>query len=68
MDLSTEQHGLMKHLYHSRVAASLLLTIGCTELIARNRQEYEQIAIRLGTHRDYLQSMRHKVSDACNRS
>lgn len=30
-------------------------------MIARNRQEYEQIAIRLGNDRDYLRSMRHKV-------
>lgn len=43
------------------VAASQLNTLGCPELIARNRQEYEQIAIRLGNDRDYLRSMRHKV-------
>lgn len=36
-------------------------TLGCPELIARNRQEYEQIAIRLGNDREYLRSMRHKV-------
>lgn len=30
-------------------------------MIARSRQEYEQIAIRLGNDREYLRSMRHKV-------
>lgn len=30
-------------------------------MIARNRQEYDQIAIRLGNDREYLRSMRHKV-------
>lgn len=44
-----------------RVAASQLNTLGCPELIARSRHEYEQIAIRLGNDRDYLRSMRHKV-------
>lgn len=46
---------------NNRVAASQLNTLGCPELIARNRQEYEQIAIRLGNDREYLRSMRHKV-------
>ncbi|KAJ6643242.1 UDP-N-acetylglucosamine--peptide N-acetylglucosaminyltransferase 110 kDa subunit [Pseudolycoriella hygida] len=45
----------------SRVAASQLATLGCPELIARTRQEYEQIAIRLGTDREYLKAMRAKV-------
>lgn len=45
----------------NRVAASQLNTLGCPELIARNRNEYEQIAIRLGNDREYLRSMRHKV-------
>lgn len=45
----------------NRVAASQLNTLGCPELIARNRQEYEQVAIRLGNDREYLRSMRHKV-------
>lgn len=33
----------------SRVAASQLQTMGCPELIAATRQEYEEIAVRLGT-------------------
>lgn len=48
----------------SRVAASLLNAIGCSELIANDRHEYEQIAIRLGTDRDYLRRMRQKVWNA----
>ena len=33
----------------SRVAASQLTTIGCPELIASSPQEYEDIAVKLGT-------------------
>lgn len=36
----------------SRVAASQLATLGCHELIARTRQEYQEIAIRLGNDRE----------------
>lgn len=36
----------------SRVAASQLATLGCPELIARSRQEYQDIAIKLGTDRE----------------
>lgn len=35
--------------------------MGCPELIAHTRQEYEDIAIRLGTDREYLKGMRAKV-------
>lgn len=45
----------------SRVAASQLTTLGCPELIARNRQEYQDIAIRLGTDREFLKAIRAKV-------
>ncbi|XP_055917773.1 UDP-N-acetylglucosamine--peptide N-acetylglucosaminyltransferase 110 kDa subunit isoform X3 [Eupeodes corollae] len=48
----------------SRVAASQLATLGCPELIARTRQEYQEIAIRLGTDREYLKTMRAKVWEA----
>ncbi|XP_054089720.1 UDP-N-acetylglucosamine--peptide N-acetylglucosaminyltransferase 110 kDa subunit-like [Zeugodacus cucurbitae] len=44
-----------------KVAASQLATLGCPELIAHTRQEYEDIAIRLGTDREYLKGMRAKV-------
>jgi len=36
----------------SRVAASQLATLGVPELIAKTRQEYQDIAIRLGTDRE----------------
>lgn len=45
----------------SRVAASQLTTLGCPELIANSQQEYESIAIRLGTDREYLKAIRAKV-------
>jgi len=32
----------------SRVASSQLMTLGCSELVAHTRQQYEQIAIQLG--------------------
>ncbi|KAH8234496.1 hypothetical protein KR026_001186 [Drosophila bipectinata] len=45
----------------SRVAASQLATLGCPELIASTREEYQNIAIRLGTKREYLKALRAKV-------
>ncbi|XP_054276877.1 UDP-N-acetylglucosamine--peptide N-acetylglucosaminyltransferase 110 kDa subunit-like isoform X1 [Macrosteles quadrilineatus] len=45
----------------SRVAASQLATLGVPELIARTRAEYQQIAIRLGTDREYLKAIRAEV-------
>ncbi|XP_041632493.1 UDP-N-acetylglucosamine--peptide N-acetylglucosaminyltransferase 110 kDa subunit isoform X2 [Drosophila kikkawai] len=45
----------------SRVAASQLATLGCPELIAHTREEYQDIAIRLGTKREYLKAVRAKV-------
>ncbi|KAH8314300.1 hypothetical protein KR074_012440 [Drosophila pseudoananassae] len=45
----------------SRVAASQLATLGCPELIACTREEYQNIAIRLGTKREYLKALRAKV-------
>lgn len=35
--------------FASRVASSLLTSIGISELIARSRKDYEEIAVRLGT-------------------
>lgn len=48
-------------LFYFRVAASQLATLGCPELIARSRDEYQDIAIRLGTDREYLKALRAKV-------
>ncbi|KAB0795869.1 hypothetical protein PPYR_09930 [Photinus pyralis] len=45
----------------SRVAASQLTALGCPDLIARSRQEYQDIAIKLGTDREFLKATRHKV-------
>jgi len=36
----------------SRVAASQLAALGVPELIARTRQEYQDIAVRLGVDRE----------------
>jgi len=36
----------------SRVASSQLMTLGCSELVAQTKQEYEQIASRLGNDCD----------------
>ncbi|KAM3968502.1 UDP-N-acetylglucosamine--peptide N-acetylglucosaminyltransferase 110 kDa subunit [Aphomia sociella] len=48
----------------SRVAASQLNTLNCPELIAKNRQEYEDIAIKLGTNTEYRRYIRAKVTKA----
>uniref|UniRef100_A0A8C4Q3N8 UDP-N-acetylglucosamine--peptide N-acetylglucosaminyltransferase 110 kDa subunit n=1 Tax=Eptatretus burgeri TaxID=7764 RepID=A0A8C4Q3N8_EPTBU len=45
----------------SRVASAQLTTLGCCELIAESRQDYEDIAVRLGTDADYLKKVRAKV-------
>lgn len=50
------------------MAASQLATLGCPELIARTRQEYEQIAIRLGNDREHMRGMRAKVWKARDES
>jgi protein O-GlcNAc transferase len=45
----------------SRVAASQLHCLGCPELVASSRQEYESIASRLGTDPEFCNSMKIKV-------
>uniref|UniRef100_A0A8C5QYI0 UDP-N-acetylglucosamine--peptide N-acetylglucosaminyltransferase 110 kDa subunit n=1 Tax=Leptobrachium leishanense TaxID=445787 RepID=A0A8C5QYI0_9ANUR len=45
----------------SRVAASQLTCLGCPELIAKGRQDYEDIAVKLGTDLEYLKKIRAKV-------
>ncbi|XP_054711717.1 UDP-N-acetylglucosamine--peptide N-acetylglucosaminyltransferase 110 kDa subunit-like [Uloborus diversus] len=45
----------------SRVASSQLTCLGVPELIARTRQEYEDVAVRLGTDKEYLKAIRAKV-------
>uniref|UniRef100_A0A2A4JLS9 protein O-GlcNAc transferase n=1 Tax=Heliothis virescens TaxID=7102 RepID=A0A2A4JLS9_HELVI len=48
----------------SRVAASQLQAMGCSELIAKTRGQYEEIAVKLGTNRNYRRYIRAKVSRA----
>jgi len=45
----------------SRVAASQLHTLGCPELVAKTSEDYERIAIKLGTDRDFLKDTRAKI-------
>uniref|UniRef100_A0AAQ4PU79 UDP-N-acetylglucosamine--peptide N-acetylglucosaminyltransferase 110 kDa subunit n=1 Tax=Gasterosteus aculeatus aculeatus TaxID=481459 RepID=A0AAQ4PU79_GASAC len=45
----------------SRVAASQLNCLGCPELIAPNRQDYEDIAVKLGSDMEYLKMVRARV-------
>eukprot|EP00918_Siedleckia_nematoides_P069807 GHVU01152207.1.p1 GENE.GHVU01152207.1~~GHVU01152207.1.p1 ORF type:complete len:691 (-),score=79.28 GHVU01152207.1:1370-3442(-) len=45
----------------SRVAASQLQTLGCPELVAKSRDDYERIAIKLGTDNEFLKQTRAKV-------
>jgi protein O-GlcNAc transferase len=45
----------------SRVASSQLVTLGCPELVAKDRADYEKIAIRLGIDDEFLRGMRAKV-------
>nr|XP_026500284.1 UDP-N-acetylglucosamine--peptide N-acetylglucosaminyltransferase 110 kDa subunit-like [Vanessa tameamea] len=48
----------------SRVAASQLKALECTELIAKSMKHYEQIAVKLGTNNEYRKYIRAKVSKA----
>ncbi|XP_013781947.1 UDP-N-acetylglucosamine--peptide N-acetylglucosaminyltransferase 110 kDa subunit isoform X2 [Limulus polyphemus] len=45
----------------SRVASSQLTCLGLSELISHSRQEYEDVAVRLGNDRDFLKAIRAKV-------
>ena len=45
----------------SRVSASVLHTLGCPELVADSFDDYENIAVRLGTDPTYLKLIRAKV-------
>uniref|UniRef100_A0A8C1YIU2 UDP-N-acetylglucosamine--peptide N-acetylglucosaminyltransferase 110 kDa subunit n=1 Tax=Cyprinus carpio TaxID=7962 RepID=A0A8C1YIU2_CYPCA len=45
----------------SRVAASQLTCLGCPELIAPSRQEYEDVAVKLGTDMEFLKKVRARV-------
>uniref|UniRef100_A0AAX7U7Y6 UDP-N-acetylglucosamine--peptide N-acetylglucosaminyltransferase 110 kDa subunit n=1 Tax=Astatotilapia calliptera TaxID=8154 RepID=A0AAX7U7Y6_ASTCA len=45
----------------SRVAASQLNCLGCPDLIAQSRQDYEDIAVKLGSDMEYLKMVRARV-------
>uniref|UniRef100_A0A8C3ACM9 UDP-N-acetylglucosamine--peptide N-acetylglucosaminyltransferase 110 kDa subunit n=1 Tax=Cyclopterus lumpus TaxID=8103 RepID=A0A8C3ACM9_CYCLU len=45
----------------SRVAASQLNCLGCPELIAQSRQDYEDIAVKLGSDMEFLKMVRARV-------
>jgi len=45
----------------SRVASSQLYTLRLEELVANTREEYENIAVKLGTDQDYLRAIRARV-------
>jgi len=45
----------------SRVASSQLCTLGLDELVASSREDYENIAVKLGTDKEYLRTIRAKV-------
>lgn len=48
----------------SRVAASQLFALGFPELVASSRQEYEDIAIRLGNNPAELKTLTNRIQDA----
>merc|ERR1712061_811245 len=45
----------------SRVASSQLHTLGLGELVAKTREDYENIAVRFGADPDYRRAIRNKV-------
>ena len=45
----------------SRVASSQLQTLGLGELVAKTREDYENIAVRLGNDEEYRRAIRAKV-------
>ena len=47
--------------FASRVAASILSTIGMQELIVNNPEDYKSLAIRLGADTDYLKTVKHEL-------
>lgn len=47
--------------FASRVAASQLTTLGCTETIAQNKEDYVKKAIKFGSDNTLLQSVKSKI-------
>jgi predicted O-linked N-acetylglucosamine transferase (SPINDLY family) len=55
--------GLMGGRHAARVGASLLSRIGLADLVARNAQEYVEIAARLAADRERLSALRHGMRE-----
>ena len=49
--------------FAGRVAASLLNTIGLSELMTSTQQDYENLAIELATNREKLAAIKHKLAN-----
>lgn len=49
--------------FATRMTASQLTTLGCTDMIALNEEEYIKIAVTLGTDLKYLDDIRSKIWD-----
>jgi predicted O-linked N-acetylglucosamine transferase (SPINDLY family) len=47
----------------SRVASSQLCTLELDELVAKSREDYENIAVKLGNDKEYRRAIRTKVWD-----
>jgi len=45
----------------SRVASSQLTAVGCPELVATSREDYVNVAVKLGLEHEYLKQVRAKV-------
>jgi len=52
---------LPRETYMSRVAASQLTTLGTTSTIAQDEKDYIEIATRLGTDKNFLESLRQNI-------
>ena len=52
---------LMGDHFASRVSASILSAVGLPELIAQSLKAYEDLAVYLASHRDYLYRLRQKL-------
>ena len=53
----------MGDVFAARVAASQLRALGLPELITRNLDEYEALALALATNRPQLETIRQKLAD-----
>jgi predicted O-linked N-acetylglucosamine transferase (SPINDLY family) len=52
---------MMGNSFASRVAASIYSSINMNELIAKDINEYEEIAVELGTNKEKLTNLKNKI-------